>query len=122
MRVCVCHATKGFEYGSELYAPIRASALDAEHEFLLPHEAGAGSHTKARIESCDLVLAEVSYPSTGTGIELGWADAAGVPVACVYREGSDPSGALKHVAKAMVAYDGPRDLERAVREALDGAR
>jgi len=119
MKICVCHATKGFDFRKHLYDPIRRSDLNARHEFVLPHEDGTEAHTKARIESCDLVVADVSMPSTGTGIELGWANAAGVPIVCVHRKGSDPSGALKHVARDIVGYDGPDGLSQALESLIE---
>ncbi len=106
MKIYVCHST-GFDFAKELYEPLKAVA---GHEFVFPHEKSDNAHSKDSIASCDLVLAEVSYPSTGMGIELGWADAAGVPIVCVHRSDAKPSSALRHVAKDIVAYDGSADL------------
>lgn len=40
--------------------------------------------TKDIIKTCDLMIAEVSLPATGLGIELGWAKAFKVPILCMY--------------------------------------
>jgi nucleoside 2-deoxyribosyltransferase len=39
------------------------------------------------IESCDLLIAEVSTPSHGVGYEIGYALGLGKPVLCLHREG-----------------------------------
>ncbi|MFA5321313.1 MAG: nucleoside 2-deoxyribosyltransferase [Smithella sp.] len=39
----------------------------------------------AWLESCDIVVAEVTAPSLGVGYELGWATALKKPVLCLYR-------------------------------------
>jgi nucleoside 2-deoxyribosyltransferase len=39
------------------------------------------------IDECDLMIAEVSTPSTGVGYEYGYALQIGKPVLCAYRSG-----------------------------------
>ena len=39
------------------------------------------------IESCDLLVAEVSTPSHGVGYEIGYALGLGKPVLCLHRQG-----------------------------------
>lgn len=41
----------------------------------------------AWVEECDVMIAEVSTPSTGVGYEYGYAIQIGKPVLCVYRSG-----------------------------------
>jgi hypothetical protein len=65
-----------FDYQTLLYLPLRSLALP-NIAFIFPHETSAlPEHSQQIILAADAVLAEVSYPSTGMGIELGWADAA----------------------------------------------
>lgn len=74
MKIYVSH-TSSYDYTNQLYTPLRLSKLNSRHEIFLPHEPNeVPINTKAIIEACDIVLAEVSYPSTGQGIELGWAN------------------------------------------------
>jgi nucleoside 2-deoxyribosyltransferase len=110
MKIYVCHASS-FDFVKELYEPLNAIA---GHSFVLPHDDGNDVHSKDVIASCDLVIAEVSFPSTGMGIELGWADAAGVPIACIHRSDTKVSDAVRHVARETAAYDGLDDLVRAI--------
>lgn len=76
----------------------------AEHEIIFPHDIGFDKITREIIQSSDLVIAEVSYPSTGQGIEIGWATVANTPILCIHKEGSIPSGALAFVTKDFLVY------------------
>jgi hypothetical protein len=49
-------------------------------------------------------------PSTGQGIELGWADAANVPIIALYEAGSDYSKSAGHLAKEMHQYTTVEDM------------
>jgi hypothetical protein len=106
MKIYVCHSSS-FDFSKELYEPLKTIQ---GHEFVFPHDRGNDAHSEDVIASCDLVIAEVSFPSTGMGIELGWADAAGVPIACVHRADTMLSSALRHIAKSIVAYGDAEDL------------
>lgn len=108
MKIYVCHSTT-FDYANELYEPLKRN-LASLHDLLLPHASDSDIHSKDLIESSDLILAEVSYPSTGQGIELGWADSARKPIICVYNASTAPSGALRHIAKSLVAYTDSQDM------------
>ena len=70
MKIYVSHASS-YDYRGELYEPLKLALPD--HELFLPHEKSNDVSQEARdiIEACDIVLAEVSYPSTGQGVELG---------------------------------------------------
>lgn len=109
MKIYVTHAT-GYEFERELYQPL-IEGLAVGYELFLPHRDDAkGVKSKEIIAGSDVVLAEVSRPSTGQGIELGWADDSGVPIVCFYRSGSAPSGALRFVARSMFEYCDQSDM------------
>jgi len=73
--------------------------------FVVPESKPEDEHlTKQIIEKADLVLVEVSLPSTGSGIELGWANAAGKPIIAFRNSGSTASPALQFVTTEMVEY------------------
>lgn len=116
-KIYVIHATQGFDYQAKLYQPLRESRLNTQYWFVLPHEqSGPVKSSKHFIQDvpeeggCDWVLAEVSYPSTGSGIELGWADAAGKPIICVSQIGSQPSSSLSVISKVHLQYLNEKDL------------
>ena len=56
------------------------------------------------------MLAEVSHPSVGVGIELGWADASNVPIILLRQKGARISSALTAVSTKGIAYSDSQDL------------
>ncbi len=62
------------------------------------------------IKNSDLIIAEVSYPSTGMGIELGWANTFNKRVICVYKKDTKPSSSLKVVSNEFIEYTDSTDL------------
>lgn len=110
MKIVVVHAYK-YDFENELYKPLRESALAAEHEFLFPHEGMVeASSTKEKIRNADCVLAEVSYPSTGSGIELGWADMLNVPLLFVHKSGVKISTSLGLLRAESAEYADSSEL------------
>ena len=110
MKILFTHSSS-FDYQKELYNPIKESALYKDHKIVLPlQDLGYEGMNKDFLRSCDLLIAEVSYPSTGQGIELGWADALNIPVICFYRRGEKPSHSLKKMTDTMMEYKNPDDL------------
>ena len=106
MKIYISHSRK-YDYKSELYAPIRNSELNKSHEFILPHEESDSPYpTKNLLRSgaVVMVIAEVSFPGTGQGIELGWADFLDIPVVCIYKEGAEVSGSLSIITKKFLMY------------------
>lgn len=108
MQIYLIHAGN-FDYINELYNPIKTSELYKKHQLIFPHET-TEKNSKIIIQQSDLVLAEVSYPSTGSGIELGWADTFHIPILCVYRKDKHFSSALKYITDQFIAYENPQDL------------
>lgn len=110
MKIYVTHS-KNFDYHKELYQPLRESPLNNNHEITLPHENNTKPfQSKPFIKTCDLVLAEVSYPATGQGIELGWADMYNIPIVCLYKKGTKPAGSLKIVTDTFIEYLNSKDM------------
>jgi len=109
MKIYIAHSSN-FDYKNELYTPLRCSRLNSQHEIFLPHETDQFINTKEIIEKSDVVIAEVSYPAMGEGIELGWADSFHIPIVCLYKEGTEPSRSLKAVSKTVVSYRDKGDM------------
>lgn len=111
MKIYVGHA-KSFDFENELYLPIKNSSLSKDHQIILPHEKGATPFPSKELfkTGCDLMIAEVSQPSTGLGIEIGWADVLNVPIVCVYRKGAKIAGSLKIITQDFIEYDSPLEL------------
>lgn len=112
MRIYLSHPTRGYEYRKYLYEPIQASPLVQQHEFIYPHEReyNPPRNTKEEINRASLVIAEVSFPSTGQGIELGWADEYKTPILCIYQYGREYSRSLLVVTKNINHYSSTGDM------------
>jgi hypothetical protein len=118
-RIYVTHST-GFDYRSELYSVLRNSALNEKYDLILPHEKGEKvANSKKVIASSNLVIAEVSHPSTGQGIELGWADSADVPILCIYMFGKNVSQSLRTITNRFISYKTDRDMLEKVSKAVN---
>lgn len=63
--------------------------------------------------ACDLVIAEVTVPSSGVGYELGWATALNKPVLCLHRSIGQP-------LSGMIA--GSPGIQTAIYTSLDEAQ
>lgn len=112
MKIYIGHS-KELNFREELYLPIRESRLNSEHEIILPHEIYQEANdfvTKDIIKTCDVMIAEVSFPATGLGIELGWADSFECPIICIYRKDSKISGSLRVVCENFVEYTDREDM------------
>jgi hypothetical protein len=112
MKIFLSHPT-AIDYKNELYAPIRGSELNKQHEFILPHENQETQfNTKDVFKdgSVDLVIADISTPSHGVGIELGWAEMLGIPIVCIYKQGSGYSGSLSAVCNKFLMYTDKENL------------
>ncbi len=121
MKIYVAHSSN-FEYQKLLYAPLRSSVLSTEHSLVLPHETEVVVDTKKEITSSTIIIAEVSRPSTGMGIELGWADAASIPIVCIYAEGTKPSQSLRAISSIFIQYSGTKDMIEKIGTAIAAVR
>lgn len=122
MKIYIAHSSS-FDFRKELYAPIKNSSLFQNHTFIFPHsESDELCNSRELFQTgCDLIIAEVSHPSTGLGIELGWGNLLHVPIACVYREGSKISESLKTVTGKFFEYSNSEELVTKVGEAIQAA-
>lgn len=110
MTIYVGHSNS-FDFEKKLYSPL---GTIKRHDFIFPHEHGKkelfDSRELFRSKKCDLMLAEVSYPSTGLGIELGWASNANIPIICIHKTKSKISTSLKTVTDEFIEYANGEDL------------
>ena len=105
--------SRSFDYEHELYEPVRQLQLDENIKIILPYEK-EGEHVKTKElfqKDCDLFIAEVSYPATGLGMELAYADIFEVPIICFFKSGSKISGSIKGVTNNFVEYVDINDLQ-----------
>lgn len=122
MKIYIGHSTS-FNFEQELYAPLRVSALQGQHELIFPHaESAEHFSSKQLFESgCDLMVAEVSFASTGLGIELGWANLLNVPLLLLHKKGTTPSGAVQILKSPIRTYSNPSEIAGLIQEQIDSA-
>jgi len=118
MKVFVSHSS-GCDFINNLYKPLRSSQINKDHKIFLPHENNKNVLTKDIIKNSDVVIAEVSYSSTGQGIELGWANIFNIPIICIYQNTTKPSGSLKYITKTIVTYKDAEEMIKKLTDALD---
>ena len=66
------------------------------------------------IESCDLLIAELSTKSIGVGIEIGYAYSKNIPICYIRRNGSEYSTTAAGGASFIIEYDGIEMLKREI--------
>ncbi len=118
MKIFVAHSSN-FDFKNKLYTPIRASALNTMHEIFLPQEGEVEEITKDMIKGCDVLVAEVSAPSLGAGIEMGWADAFGVPVIAMSEMAAQVSFSIDNVVTDRIEYDSAEDMIEKLQDSLE---
>lgn len=117
MKIFVSHSNH-FDFKNQLYLPLRNSQLNSSHQIFLPEESDK-LNTKELIKNSALLVAEVSYPSTGQGIEIGWADNFDIPIVCIYKAGKSFSSSLKFVTDRFFSYTSTEDMIKKLSEALE---
>lgn len=120
MNIYLSHCGGNYDYEDELYEPLKKSDLFRANRFFLPHEPeNADTHATDELKRTDLLVAEVSFPSTGQGIEIGQAKAANIPIVCFYKTGSKISSSLRFVTGNIIEYADASDLLTRLRVELD---
>ncbi len=110
MKIYISHSSS-YDYTNRLYNPIKNSNLMKEHEIFFPHDdINISLNARDIISKCDLLIAEASLPTTGQGIEIGWADYAGTTILCVYEKDAKISSALKFITNNFIEYENIEDM------------
>lgn len=110
MKIYISHSSN-YDYINEIYKPIIESNISKNNNFFFPHEnKDKVINTKEIISSYDLVIAEVSFPSTGQGIELGWANYAQTPILCIHKKGVAISSSLQFITNNIIEYENSKDM------------
>ncbi len=104
--------SREFDFQNEWYAPLRRVGEELGVTFVFPHETtDAATNTKERMTAYNAIVAEVSYPSTGLGIELGWAETLGLPIYLVCRESAFISrSVLSLTGHTLITHSDQNDL------------
>ncbi len=116
MTIYISHSTN-FDYKNDLYQPLKV--LAENHTVIFPHDENERQYPVKNLllsKKCDVVIAEVSYPSTGQGIELGWADICKTKIICIYRKDSSYSKALELISNNFIEYTIGEDFMEKIKE------
>ena len=99
-----------YQYRLTLYAPLKA--LLQVHQVYFPHEQDGppSINSEELLPKCQLMIAEVSYPSTGLGLELAWARTAKILVLCIHLTDCPPSSSVTSLFPHLLAYADEADL------------
>ena len=118
MNLYIAHS-RGFDFEAELYQPIHDSQLLAESEIVFPHTLGACEQNSYNlIANTDLLIAEVSYPSTSLGIELSRAHNLNINILAIHKKEAKISGSIKYVVKDIKSYDRAEDIPKLIHEKI----
>ncbi len=110
--IYVSHSTS-YDYKKELYEPIKKSKIYIfdQINIVFPHANSEEQYdSKEYLKTCKYMIAEVSYPSFGLGIELGWANLYGTRIVCIYKKGAKLSKSLKVISVTFIEYESINDL------------
>lgn len=109
MKIYFAHS-KQLENPQQIYSRLESLT---EHNFIFPYKDSSNPiNSKEIIKSIDLIITEVSYASTGLGVEIGWAESFNKPVICVYKKGSVISNSLKLIKAQLIEYSNIDELEQ----------
>ena len=109
----ISHPSGGLHHTPMFFETIKGFAKqNPDINLVWPH---AGNDevqaTKNDLQSADLLLVEVSIPSTGSGIEMGWANDANKPIIAFHQAGTQPSPAVKFVTEQIHTYLSSEQIE-----------
>ena len=117
MKIYIAHSRKGFDYEKQLYLPLEHALRS--HKLVFPYRTEKQMDSKSVIAECDLVIAEVSFPSTGLGIELGWANMYQIPILGIHKKNAKVSQSVARIAKQLMPYNNPHDLVAKIENELN---
>lgn len=108
----ISHASGAMSHTPVFFSAVQEFAQNTKDiQLVLPHSKSEDVHlTKQSIQTCELVIVEISIPSTGSGIELGWANAANKPIIAFNQGGSQVSPAIKFVTNYIYTYITTEDI------------
>lgn len=105
MHIYVCHA-RGYNFQKCLYSPIKKTIAYQFHNIYLPHDKSAAHFDSKKLFNykCDLVIAEISHPKIGLGIELGWANSLEIPIEAIIEADKVISESVQLIAQHITSY------------------
>ena len=119
MRIYVAHATN-YDYVNEIYKPIREDNDLKKYDIILPHEEVNFIHNRDYYNNFDIAICEVSSPSIGLGIELGFLSDSNVNIYCLYKKGNNYSQSILAITKDIIEYSDKDDFITKIKSIIEG--
>ena len=117
MKIYLTHY-KHCDYENELYQPIKLSSLVKDFHIIFPYDTSKNpTNSKEVISNSDIILAEVSYHSTGQGIELGWAENMNKPIITFYKN-QPASRSTQLISTSGFSYNTKSELISGIIDAI----
>jgi len=119
MKIYVAHS-RDMDYINELYNPLRAESFFKAHELILPHENNNNCYNERNFyKNIDIIIAECSEPSTGLGIEIGWAYDDNKKIYCLYKKGKRYSDSIRLITNNFYEYSNSKEIIEIIREIIN---
>lgn len=96
MKTIYISHSHSMNYEDEIYKPLLDSKISSIYNLIFPHSVLYDNvDTKEILIKSDYLIAEVSYPGTGIGLEIGRAECNNIPVICIIKKGFKCSSSIK---------------------------
>lgn len=103
MNIYISHSSN-FDYQNELYLPLKSINRKVV-KFILPHDTDYFIDVRDIANDIGMVIAEVSFPSTGQGLELVWLYDSKRKIICIHKLGTKYSSSLALISDIFHKYD-----------------
>lgn len=118
-RIYIAHS-KDIDYINELYEPLKNADFLKNYTLLLPHELSKISYnTRDFYKDIDILIAEVSKPATGLGIELGWAFDDNTKIYCIYKANETVSSSIKSITSDIFEYNNRDEMLEIIKKIIE---
>lgn len=108
--IYISHSKK-MDYKNKLYGPLMKSKIGKENNLILPRTPQYNDlDTKDILINSDLLIAEVTIPGTGVGIEIGRAECSNVKILCLLKKGEKCSTSVKRICPDIIEYNGEDEM------------
>lgn len=107
----------------EIIQTLRESSISSlvfvdRYRFELEQEREMMKTAMSEIDSCDLLIAEVSDKGIGIGVEVGYAKAKGKPVVYLRHQNAEHSTTVSGVSDFQVIYSDITDLKQKLTQVI----
>ena len=109
MKIYIGHSSD-IDYINKIYNPVKNDLELMKHEITLPHEKLNNNNRRDYYQNFDIAICEVSKPSTGLGIEMGFFFDNDIPIYCLYEKGMNYSKSIEVVSDTIIEYSGVEDF------------